>query len=101
MAEIIDFILELLAVLISPINKYDKWLKAAVKITGSEAELIIKTFLVSLKEYDITELKYSKLLIKKKNKGTINIIALDEKNNKLYSCNLKYISDGSWKYAYI
>lgn len=101
MAEIIDFILELLAALISPANKYNKWLNNAVKITGAEADLITKMFFTSLKENGITELKYCKLLIRRKKKNAIDIIAINNSNEKLYSCNLKYIPNGIWEYAYI
>ena len=101
MAEVIDFILELLAALISPANKYDKWINNAVKITGTEADLITKMFFTSLKENGITELKYCKLLIKRKKKHSIDIIAINNSNERLYSCNLKYTPNGIWKHAYI
>lgn len=85
MSEIIDFIIELIAVISGKERNYGKKVSSAPRLSDEESGLVIQRMNEHLaKDPSTSSLKYAHLYLVKSKRG-VRIIALDECYNKVIS----------------
>lgn len=86
MSEIIDFIIELIAVISGEGRNYGKKVSSAPRLSDEEKNLVIQQMNEHLaKDPSTSSLKYAHLYLVKSKRGGIKVIALDDCYNKVIS----------------